>query len=137
MKRKVYVTRRFCFEAAHHLPFYGGKCRSLHGHSYKMEVTVSAERDFEDRLSHSPYEYMVIDFSTLKAVVNAEAVNKYDHANLNDFFAMPTAEAMVVKIFEDLDAVISATYGENGVKLEEVKLWETEDAFASYKGEKC
>lgn len=135
MKSKVYVTKRFGFEAAHHLPYYGGKCRSIHGHSYKLEVTISAERNFEDRLSQSPYEHMVIDFSTLKAVVNAEVVNRYDHTNLNEFFAMPTAEGMVVKMFNDLNAVISATYGENGVKLEEVKLWETEDCFASYRGE--
>ena len=101
MKQRVYVTKRFTFEACHHLPNYKGKCANVHGHSYKMEVTVSAEKDFSMGSSR-PYNRMVLDFSTLKSIVNAEVVNRYDHQDLNEFFAIPTAEAMVVEMFEDI-----------------------------------
>lgn len=132
MKQRVYVTKRFTFEACHHLPNYKGKCANVHGHSYKMEVTVSAEKDFFMG-SSSPYNSMVLDFSTLNSIVNAEVVNKYDHQDLNEFFAMPTAEAMVVEMFEDIRSKLDDMFGY--VRLEEVKLWETEDSYASFRGE--
>ena len=76
---------------------------------------------------------MVIDFSTLKGIVNAEVVNKYDHQDLNEFFAMPTAESMVVEMFEDIRSELNDMF--DFVRLEEVKLWETEDSYASFRGE--
>ena len=128
----VYITKRFTFEACHHLPNYNGKCANVHGHSYKLEVTVSAEKNFTMRHS-SPYNNMVIDFSTLKSIVNAEVVNKYDHQDLNEFFSMPTAESMVVEMFEDIRSKLNDMF--DFVRLEEVKLWETEDSYASFRGE--
>lgn len=130
--QRVYITKRFTFEACHHLPNYNGKCANVHGHSYKLEVTVSAEKNFT--MGHSsPYNNMVIDFSTLKGIVNAEVVNKYDHQDLNEFFAMPTAESMVVEMFEDIRSKLNDMF--DFVRLEEVKLWETEDSYASFRGE--
>lgn len=130
--QRVYITKRFTFEACHHLPNYNGKCANVHGHSYKLEVTVSAEKNFT--MGHSsPYNNMVIDFSTLKSIVNAEVVNKYDHKDLNEFFAMPTAEIMVVEMFEDIRSKLNDMF--DFVRLEEVKLWETEDSYASFRGE--
>ena len=133
MNQRVYITRRFSFEACHHLPNYKGKCSNVHGHSYKLEVTVSAEKDFSSG-APNPYRNMVMDFSTLKGIVNAEVVNKYDHQDLNEFFTMPTAESMVVQMFEDIRSKLSDEYYGN-VRLEEVKLWETEDSFASFRGD--
>lgn len=130
--QRVYITKRFTFEACHHLPNYNGKCANVHGHSYKLEVTVSAEKNFT--MGHSsPYNNMVIDFSTLKGIVNAEVVNRYDHQDLNEFFAMPTAESMVVEMFEDIRSKLNDMF--DFVRLEEVKLWETEDSYASFRGE--
>lgn len=130
--QRVYITKRFTFEACHHLPNYNGKCANVHGHSYKLEVTVSTEKNFT--MGHSsPYNNMVIDFSTLKSIVNAEVVNKYDHQDLNEFFAMPTAESMVVEMFEDIRSKLNDMF--DFVRLEEVKLWETEDSYASFRGE--
>ena len=60
-------------------------------------------------------------------------MNKYDHQDLNEFFAMPTAEAMVVEMFEDIRSKLDDMFGY--VRLEEVKLWETEDSYASFRGE--
>jgi 6-pyruvoyltetrahydropterin/6-carboxytetrahydropterin synthase len=73
---------------------------------------------------------MVLDFKELKKVVNREVVSKYDHQNLNDFFANPTAEVMVVSMFFDIQASLP-----KDIKLESVKLWETEGAYAEFRGE--
>ena len=115
---KTSVTKCFCFEAAHHLPDYEGACNRLHGHSYKMQVTVSGSVD--------EMSGMIIDFNVLKSVVNKEVVDKYDHQYLNDFFQNPTAENMVQHIFKRL----SAKFSKMGLVLESIKLWETESSFA-------
>lgn len=130
--QKVYATKRFTFEACHHLQNHRGKCANVHGHSYKLEVTLSTVGNFLSG-SSDPYSRMVLDFSVIKGIVSAEVVNKYDHKDLNEFFETPTAECMVVRIFEDIVSVVSSMYSQ--VKVEEVKLWETEDSYASFRGE--
>ena len=114
----VSVTKSFRFEAAHHLPNYNGACNRLHGHSYKMQVTVGGCID--DATG------MVADFNVIKSVVNEEVVSKYDHQYLNDFFDNPTAETMVQHIF----SVLSVRFARMGLSLESVKLWETDSSFA-------
>lgn len=135
MSNKVYITKRATFEAAHHLPNHYSKCANLHGHSYKLEVTISGEIDKEDIETSSeaginPEFGMVLDFGTLK-IAMSKLVDKYDHSNLNDYFKLPTAEIMAVSIFNDL-VVELAHYN---VKVESVKLWETESSYAEYRGE--
>ena len=115
---KVSVTKCFGFEACHHLPRYDGACSRLHGHSYKLQVTVSGSVD--------EITGMVMDFNVLKAIVKDRVVDRYDHRNLNDFYANPTAENMVVQMFRDL----SETFTRLGLTVESVKLWETESSFA-------
>lgn len=115
---KVSVTKCFGFEAAHHLPRYDGDCSRLHGHSYKLQVTVSGSVDY--------ITGMVMDFNVLKSVVNNKVIYRYDHQNLNEFFENPTAEYMAMHIFRDL----SDDFAHLGLTLESVKLWETESSFA-------
>lgn len=69
--RKFYITKQFDFEMAHALTEYSGKCRNIHGHSYKFEVTVTGNREMESG--------MVIDFKKLKDIVNETIVNQLDH----------------------------------------------------------
>lgn len=71
------VTREFSFEAAHMLSGYAGQCKNLHGHSYKLQVTV--EGSPSHRQGESDAE-MVIDFTDLKAVVQKEVIDCVDHA---------------------------------------------------------
>lgn len=87
------ITKRFDFEAAHVLPWHPGKCKRLHGHSYKLEVDVTGNLDENG---------IVADFTDLKELVKNEVVDKYDHQNLNDYFGNPTAEVMAQKFFEIL-----------------------------------
>lgn len=143
MNRKIYVTKRMTFEAAHYLPNYDGKCNKLHGHSYKVEATFSGLIDLNyceiDESSQTekdlnPYNAMVCDFSQLKKAMK-EVFDKYDHSNLNDFFYIPTAEYMCITMFRELKDLLSNTSLFSGVTLEVLKLWETEDSYAEYRGE--
>jgi len=74
---KIRLTKQFHFEMAHALYGYDGPCRNIHGHSYKLEVTVIGEPEARDK---HPKNGMVIDFSELKNIVNREIVSKVDHA---------------------------------------------------------
>ncbi|MDP9441216.1 MAG: 6-carboxytetrahydropterin synthase QueD [Actinomycetota bacterium] len=106
------VTRTFSFEAAHQLPWHEGKCRRLHGHTYRLEVTVEGPVG-----DHG----IVVDFADLKEVVEREVVHRYDHQFLNDFLDNPTAELLAVEIWKAVEAA------ELGVS--RIRLWETPDSF--------
>lgn len=71
------VTREFSFEAAHMLSGYSGQCKNLHGHSYKLQVSV--EGSPKNRPGEDDSE-MVMDFSDLKRIVDERVVSKVDHA---------------------------------------------------------
>lgn len=68
------LTKKFSFEMAHALPNYAGDCRNLHGHSYKLSVTVKGETTPEVP------EGMVMDFHALKVLVEQEILDDFDHA---------------------------------------------------------
>lgn len=111
------ICREFYFDAAHLLPDYEGKCANLHGHTYKLEVVVSGNvRD----------NGMVIDFGDLKKIVNRAVIAELDHVNLNDVFDNPTAENIVVWIF---DSLVKELPG-----IVRVKLWEGRHAWVEYDG---
>ncbi len=76
---KVRVTKQFDFEMAHALWNYDGPCRNLHGHSYRLFVTVTGS-PVNDR--NSPKQGMVIDFGDLKKIVNETIIKELDHAVL-------------------------------------------------------
>ena len=118
------VTKLFEFEACHHLPHYEGACHNLHGHSYKLEVTVSGQ---VSKNENDPKCGMIIDFKDLKAIVKSVAVDKYDHSNLNEFFPNPTAEIMVKQIAVDIMSKLP-----QGVYLMSCKLWETSTSYAEW-----
>ena len=66
------VTKEITFDSAHMLSYYDGKCANLHGHTYKLQVTL--EGNVGD-VSH-----MVLDFNILKEVLNESVMNVFDHA---------------------------------------------------------
>lgn len=73
----IRLTKEFSFEAAHALEGYDGPCREIHGHSYRLFVTVKGEPDPDP--THSEYG-MVMDFGQLKRIVCEEIVSRFDHA---------------------------------------------------------
>jgi len=115
----VNVCKTFNFDAAHKLPDYEGKCRNLHGHTYKLEVEVRGE---VDRSSG-----MVIDFTKLSKIVHEWVVDIYDHSYLNNYWKNPTAEVMLLSIWNEL---VAKTLDFEGAKLSRLRLWETPTSYA-------
>jgi 6-pyruvoyltetrahydropterin/6-carboxytetrahydropterin synthase len=116
------VTKRFTFEAAHQLRWHEGKCQNLHGHSYKLEVTIMAEDLGVDGV--------VVDFHKLGDVVNEQIVDVFDHKFLNDYFSNPTAEVMAREICHALDKAWKEEKLPGQVK--SVRLCETEKCNVYY-----
>ena len=73
----VRITKEFKFEMAHALHGYDGLCKNIHGHSYKLCVTVKGEVKND---SGNAKDGMVLDFDILKSIVKPEIINKYDHS---------------------------------------------------------
>ena len=148
---RTFVTKQFTFAAAHSLSKYHGKCERMHGHNYKLQVTVEGEVQSNG---------LVIDFVILKKIVKERILNKYDHQNLNEFFENSTAENVAQAIWDELVDLpvllkaerddpnmpeeIAALLDGDGearkeinekVRLYEVKLWETDTSFVTLRAE--
>jgi 6-pyruvoyltetrahydropterin/6-carboxytetrahydropterin synthase len=96
------------FEAAHQLPWHPGKCRALHGHSYRAQVAIGGPVDDNG---------IVADFAEVREVVQRAAVDDYDHRLLNEIIDNPTAELLAHDLMRRLrDA---------GLRVTEIVLWET------------
>ncbi len=112
------------FSAAHLLREIGGKCEELHGHNFKVEVTVGAEA--------LNSEGILIDFRLVKKWLKA-ILDRMDHQHLNDlpFFAgkNPSSENLAHYIFQEMKGSVQAS----GVKILKVKVWESENAAVTYK----
>lgn len=117
------ITKVFTFDSAHALTEYHGKCERLHGHTYKLEVTIEGEMKDDG---------MVMDFVELKKVVNREVIDKLDHQNLNDLFKNPSSELVAKWVFEQVGA--APELAESEVKVHSVKLWETATSAVTYCG---
>ncbi len=111
------ICREFYFDAAHHLKDYKGKCEKVHGHTYKLEVTVSGEVGENG---------MVVDFNDLKKIVDESIIDKLDHCNLNDLFDNPTTENIVLWIYNRLRERIT---------VHSIKLWEGNGKWVEVAGE--
>ncbi|HUX55790.1 MAG TPA: 6-carboxytetrahydropterin synthase [Bacteroidales bacterium] len=140
----IRVTKEFTFEMAHVLWNYDGPCRNVHGHSYRLFVTISG---FPSENPENPKNGMVIDFTDLKKIVKMEIVSKFDHAvavssrydqqKIEMFTKMfgntvlldyqPTCENLV----SDFAARITPNLP-SGTKLHSLKLYETATSFAEW-----
>ncbi|MDA8433022.1 MAG: 6-carboxytetrahydropterin synthase QueD [Nitrospiraceae bacterium] len=111
------------FAAAHQLRGYKGKCENLHGHNWRVQVSVTAERLNEIDIA--------VDFHDLRKVAG-EVVAPLDHAYLNDVFPFteknPSSENIAKWVFDSLKKKIN-----NGnLRMAAVTVWESETASASY-----
>ena len=136
------ITKEFKFEMAHALHAYDGLCANIHGHSYRLFVTVKGNIKDE---KENPKNGMVIDFAVLKKIVKPMIVERYDHSlvlNANsphidlDLSAFekvyflpyqPTSENLV----QDFALQIKEKLPE-GVELYKVVLSETATSFAEW-----
>ena len=91
----IRITKQFSFETGHALYGYDGKCRNVHGHSYKLHVTVIGTPISD---TNNVKYGMVIDFSDLKKIVKDEIVDVFDHATV---FNKNTPHVELAKELED------------------------------------
>jgi 6-pyruvoyltetrahydropterin/6-carboxytetrahydropterin synthase len=107
------------FDASHIIPGHPGKCKNLHGHTYRVEVFVKGDKlDKNDILESA-------DFTLLKKSL-ADIIAKYDHKHMNDIITgNPTAENIAMTIFRELEALST-----NG--LEKVRVRESPRSYAEY-----
>lgn len=113
----ITVGKSFTFAAAHRLPNYNGPCRFLHGHEWKLEIEVLKRIDTRTN--------MVMDFRDIKALVNRHVVNVLDHGYINRVISYPTAESMIVWIWERL------MFGGLMKGISTIRLWETNTSCAT------
>lgn len=111
------IRKHFRFEAAHVLPYHPGKCARMHGHSYRLEVAIRGPLHPD-----GPARGMIEDFDTIKQLVHAHIVDVLDHQTLNDVIENPTAERIVLWIWERLAPHLAS--------LDELVLWETANSAA-------
>jgi 6-pyruvoyltetrahydropterin/6-carboxytetrahydropterin synthase len=141
----IRITKQFSFETGHALYGYDGKCKNVHGHSYKLDVTVIGQPITDT--TNVKYG-MVIDFGDLKKIVKEEIVDVFDHATvfnqntphvelakelmdrghnvlLVDY--QPTSEMMVIDFAKKIKKRLP-----NNIKLHSLKLQETATSFAEW-----
>lgn len=138
------VSKQFDFETAHALWGYDGKCKDIHGHSYKLTVSITGDRstDINDTKLG-----MIIDFSDLKTIVKEHVVDVFDHCLLvngntphkkyaeveNGFSKImlcdyqPTCENMLADMVKRI-----ATNLPKHITLKYVKLQETANSFSEW-----
>jgi 6-pyruvoyltetrahydropterin/6-carboxytetrahydropterin synthase len=128
-RKRVLVSKEFTFDAAHHLHCYEGKCKNLHGHTYKVVFGISG---FVDEIG------LVIDFGDIKKIWKDEIEIYLDHRYLNETLPKmnTTAENMVVWIYEKMkESLNNTSENYNDVRVEFVRLFETPTSYAEVRWE--
>ena len=141
----IRITKIFTFETAHVLYNYDGKCKNMHGHSYKLFVTVKGI-PIND-LDHQK-NGMVVDFGDIKKIVKSEIIDVWDHAVMLNGISphkqlgkdleekghkviycdyQPTCENMLYDIAQKIKSQLPQT-----VSLAYLKLHETENSYGEW-----
>lgn len=137
----IRLTREFSFEMSHALTGYDGPCSQLHGHSYRLFVTV---RGVPSAVKGDPKQGMVMDFGVLKRIVGDLVVDKFDHtlllregeaaAAIGAYFDrvitvpfQPTCENLIAWVADIIAPALPA-----GVELFSLRLHETANSFAEW-----
>ncbi|MFA6334044.1 MAG: 6-carboxytetrahydropterin synthase [Bacteroidales bacterium] len=141
----IRVTKEFSFEGAHALKDYDGKCRHIHGHSYKLFVTIKGEPCDEPNHSKSG---MVLDFNEIKRIVNLLIIDPFDHALILRSDSMLVNEikeayqnVLIVDFqptCENLAIYFAGLLQKNlpeRLKLQRIKLFETPTSFVEWVAE--
>lgn len=124
--KRVTVTRSFEFDVAHKLESHDGKCKGIHGHRYKLEVTIQAPIDKSN---------MILDSYKFKEIVEDQIISKLDHGGhfgqtLNDIMLTPdpTVEFMVLWIYHLLM---------DHLPIKKIRLYETPNFCAELEIDEC
>ena len=125
--KRVGVVKEFTFDAAHHLHAYEGKCKNLHGHTYKAVIHFSG---IVNEIG------IVVDFGDIKRIFKERIESQLDHQYLNEVLPPmnTTAENMIVWIWEELYKEIQKMNNPY-LRVEEITLYETPTSYAYLKRE--
>lgn len=115
----MHISVDFNFCSAHRLPYYDGACFRMHGHNYKLQVVIGGKPN--------PKDGMIRDFEEIRKKVWEFALAQCDHHTLNDFLDNPTAENVIVWMWDRLKPNLQG--------LSELRLWETPEYCVTYTGE--
>lgn len=107
------ICKSFVFDACHFLPYHDRRCKFMHGHTYHMEICI------QNRVLQETG--MVIDFGELKAIVNEDIIDSFDHGFLNEYIDYPTCEMMVTWIWAVLSRRVKG--------LHHIKVYETDGSY--------
>ena len=122
------VTVEETFAAGHALRGYHGKCENVHGHNYKVHVTIQGERLDATGL--------LVDFVELKRLLHA-AVERLDHQFLNDVppfdVQNPSAENMAKYFYDKIRTGMKDAALQVPVEVSQVRIWETDTSVAAYR----
>jgi len=137
----IFLTRRTTFSASHYYwneawtpeknAEVFGRCanRNGHGHNYTLEVTVAGEPD--------PVTGFVVDLKWLKDAIEHEVLAAYDHRHLNlevpEFARVtPTTENIAIAVWKRLEPAVNVA---GAARLSRIRVYETPEIFAEYRGE--
>ena len=140
----IRITKEFRFEAAHALRGYDGPCKSIHGHSYELAITVTGTPVGD---KESPKAGMVMDFGDLKKIIRKNIIDSVDHAlilnkdypvedvqKIREVFCnivwvdyQPTSENLLADFSQKIIPLLP-----DGVNLHSIKLRETANSFAEW-----
>ncbi|MBS4178756.1 6-carboxytetrahydropterin synthase QueD [Lederbergia citrea] len=127
--KRVLVSKEFTFDAAHHLHHYEGKCKNLHGHTYKVVFGLSGYVDERG---------LMVDFGDIKDIWKTEIEIFLDHRYINE--TLPpmntTAENIVVWIYEKMKESLQERQDQyKDARVEFVRLYETPTSYAEARRE--
>lgn len=144
----ITATKEFKWDMAHMLDGHEGLCKNLHGHTYRMEVTVTSTKI----QTEGPAEGMICDFKELKEIVNRALISKLDHATMINMYSedefekslyklllqygkkvipveyRPTAENMAGFFLMDLNRYLAKQ--DKNYRVSQIKLYETPTSYA-------
>lgn len=109
---KMFLSKEFVFDAAHNLIHYHGKCEKLHGHTYRLKITLEGQPDAEG---------MIMDFIELSKIVKENIISILDHSYINDIISQPSAENIALWVWDKIENLVKR----ENCSLYEVHVWET------------
>lgn len=125
------VTVEHTFAAGHSLREYKGKCENVHGHNYRIQVTVEGEK--LNRIG------LLVDFVDLKRAVR-QVSERLDHQFINDLEPFttlnPSAENLAKYFYDEVSRALNLQaneFNEHPVRIGQIKVWETDTSIAVYR----
>ena len=150
---QISITKSFSWDMSHMLAGHQGQCKNLHGHTYQLEVEVVNKAGQVQEVG--PARGMVVDFKDLKNIVKDKIVNPLDHAFLYWSKSTADVEHQIAQLLQENDRkvvkvdfrptaenmaqhfwqLLKDDVQEIGLKLESIRVWETETSYAEIRGE--